>query len=253
LERELMLLALALLASQVPPPPSGRVLPPDAVEILDPIAPMVARYEACLTQKFNATHPMGVGDPDAHRNAVNQAIAQCVEVRRTAVAEADRALARAPDYRNPAKRDLAIRHAFEGTEHVRRELVALLRDRLLPGMERTAAPPPNVQVPRRVMPAAMRYMSCMTDGLNAVLALDGDARQAKAAALDADCRATGLAALPRATIGDVTHVSPTEVAALNKAMDEMGASIIENFVGPKAAPKGVPGKTSESAGREIIR
>jgi hypothetical protein len=55
---------------------------------------MVARYESCLSQKFNAAHPMGLGDPDAHRSAVNVAIAQCVEVRRTAVAEADRALAR---------------------------------------------------------------------------------------------------------------------------------------------------------------
>jgi hypothetical protein len=43
---------------------------------------------------------------------------------------------------------------------------------------------------------------------------------------------------------DVTRVSPSDVAALNKAMDEMGASTIENFVGPKAAPKGVPEKKS---------
>jgi len=240
--------ALILLASQVPPPPSGRVLPPDAVEILDPIAPMVARYESCLSQKFNAAHPMGLGDPDAHRSAVNQAIAQCVEVRRTAVAEADRALARAPDYRDPARRDLAIRHAFEGTEHVRRELVALLRDRLLPGSGGPTAPAPrapNVQVPRRLMPAAMSYLRCMTAGLNAVLGVRGsEARHARATALDADCRAAGLAALPRVTIGDVTRVSPSDVAALNKAMDEMGASTIENFVGPKAAPKGVPEKKS---------
>jgi hypothetical protein len=249
-------LALALLAVQIPPSPSGRVLPPGAVEILDPIAPMVARYEACLAQKFGAAHPIGVRDADAHRLAVNQVIPQCAEVRRTAVAEAERALARAPDYQNRARRDAAIRHAFEGTEHVRRELVAMVRDGVLPGTERAAAPAPNVQVPRRVMPAAMRYMRCMTDGMNAVLALDGrDPREAKAALLDAECRVAGRDALPKVTIGTVTSVNPAEVTALEKAMDEMRASIIKTFLGPFETPRAASGNKSHDGAlrKEIIR
>jgi hypothetical protein len=43
-------------------------------------------------------------------------------------------------------------------------------------------------------------------------------------------------ALPKAVVGEVTSRNPAEVAALNKAMDEMGRAIIASFVG-SGAPK----------------
>jgi hypothetical protein len=228
-------LAISLLAQPFPPAPSGRPLPPGAVEILDPIAPALARYEACVGDRLRAGIPVHLGDADGHRRMVDAAIQQCADVRRSAVAEADQALSRAPDYKDPAKRDLAIRHAFEGTEHVRRELGAMVRSGLLPGSGRPAAP--AVRVPPRVMPAAVQYMKCMTAGTNSAGALaDRDARRARAVALDAECRAGGLMALPKAVVGEVTSRNPAEVAALNKAMDEMGRAIIASFVG-SGAPK----------------
>jgi hypothetical protein len=221
-----ILLVLSLIGLQVPPAPSGLVLPPGAVEILDPIAPAVARYEACLSQKYHEAHPGGVGDPDGHRRAVDLSIVKCSEVRREAVADAERALARAPDYKDPARRDLAIRHAFEGTEHVRRELVAMVSSGQLRGPEPSVAPVPQVRVSRRVMPAAMQYMRCMTAVTNAALRNEvASARQATITASDAECRARGLQALPQAVIGGVANHNPAEVAALNKAMDAMRASM----------------------------
>lgn len=111
----MILLALVLM-SEIPPPPSGRALPDGEVEILDPIAPAVGTYHDCLNNDLEKSGALLSPDRDRYRRGWQSAMRACAEVRATSVAEADRALARAPDYQDAARRDLAIRHAFEGTD-----------------------------------------------------------------------------------------------------------------------------------------
>lgn len=228
-----MILAIALFAAAVPPAPSGAVLPPGAVEIVDPIAPAVSRYDGCITTNFRKKHPIGIDDPARHRREMVKAIESCSAVRRAAVAEADRALAKAPDYRDAAKRDAAIRHAFEGTEEMRREF----RAHVAAGVYAVPkfSPAPTVAVPPGTMPAVMHYVACVTADTNIALRekiAARDAREARASAIDAACRAKAVDALPRITSGRIVKLDERGLAALHKAMDQLGATNREMFVDP---------------------
>ena len=122
-----MILWLALIAAQdVPPPPSGIPLPLGAVEILDPIAPAVARYGRCIRAEMESRGALPAIRPATYRRDVEASIAACAAVKERALAEADLALSRAPDYRDAARRQQAIRHAFDGTEHQQRELLNIM-------------------------------------------------------------------------------------------------------------------------------
>jgi hypothetical protein len=111
-----MIVLAALLVAQVPPSPSGRQLPYGEVEILDPIVPAVETYSECLEQDLARSGGIMTTDRGRYRRLFQAAMGDCAEVRATAVADAERALAGAPDYQDPARRQLAIRHAFEGTD-----------------------------------------------------------------------------------------------------------------------------------------
>jgi hypothetical protein len=240
-----MILLLAFLLQDVPPPPSGRPLPRDAVEILDPIAPAVGRYDDCLMDTFQARHPAGIANADAHRRAMDEAIAKCADVRRSAVAEAERKLAEAPDYKDPVRRELAIRHAFEGTERMRREFVAMSEAGVLPGQDRP--PVPSVVVPEGAMPAVMDYMRCLTAGMNAAAReriADREQRRARAAGVDRDCRAHALGAVPEIFDGRVRRRNEAVMAALNAAMDGIGGSVVTSFVDPESTIRRDPPATA---------
>lgn len=224
--------ALAMVLA-VPPPPSGKPLPPGAVEILDPIANAVARYDRCITDGFRKKHPVGIDDANLHRREMAKAIAACAEVRRSAVAEAERELAKASDYSDPTKRDLAIRHAFEGTEEMRREF----RAHVVAGVYDVPklSPAPTVVVPVGTMPAVMQYVACMTAGMNVALReriAARQAREARASEIDSTCRAEAMKALPRITSGRIIKLDEPNRAALYKAMDQLAATDREMFVDP---------------------
>ena len=229
----MILLSLALAAAQVPPPPSGRALPPGAVEIVDPIAPAVERYDACIKGGFAKKYPFGIEDPDQHRREMIRAIDRCASVRRSALEEAERELARAPDYRDSARRQMAIRHAFEGTEEMRREFRA---HAAAGAYARPNVPAlPAIVVPAGTMPAVMEYVGCMSAGLNAAAKErigERAARQEKASTLDAQCRPKAVDALPRITQGRITRLNEVGLAALNKAMDQMSEPVVQAYVDP---------------------
>jgi hypothetical protein len=230
-----MTLLVLLFSAAVPPAPSGAVLPPGAVEIVDPIAPAVARYDGCITNAFDKKYPGGLIDPDAHRREMVKAIRRCSDVRRAAVAEAERSLAAAPDYRDAAKRDLAIRHAFEGTEEMRREYAAHVAAGVYKVPKFAAAP--TVVVPAGTMPAVIEYLACVTAGTNAAAReriANRDARQARAQAIDAKCRSDAIRELPRITGGRITYVNETGLKALHRVMEQLSGDTIEAFVDPEA-------------------
>ncbi len=229
----MILLSLALGAAQVPPAPSGIALPPGAVEIVDPIADAVGRYDRCISDGFHAKHPVGISDPARHRREMVKAIERCTEVRRDAVAEAERALSVAPDYRDPVKREAAIRHAFEGTQEMRREFAAhaAAGDYTTP----TTVTAPEVRVPEGTMPAVARYLGCFSNGLNRALRekiTSREAREERAAAIDTACREDAVKALPRFSHGRITSLNGRALTGFHKAMDQLGASIREGFVDP---------------------
>jgi hypothetical protein len=229
-----MIFLAFLLAAQVPPPPSGIALPPGAVEVLDPIAPALGRYEDCVTDAFHAKHPFGIEDPEVHRREMDKAIASCADVRRSAVAEADRALAKAPDYRDPVKRDLAIRHAFEGTEAMHRDFATLRASGVLPGQDRP--PEAAVNVPAGSMPVIMNYNDCLTTAINHLLRQkqpDREARQSAAAAAERDCRQRALALMPTLADGRIQR-SDAARAMLNQAMDAFEGPLVKAYVDPQS-------------------
>jgi hypothetical protein len=227
-----MILLALLLAGQVPPPPSGIALPPGAVEVLDPIGPALGRYEDCVTDAFHARHPFGIEDTQLHRREMDKAIASCAEVRRSAVAEAERELAKAPDYRDPRKRELAIRHAFEGTEAMHRDFATLRASGKLPGQDRP--PEAAVDVPAGSMPVVMNYVDCVTTAINHLWRQkqpDRDARQTVAAAVEHDCRQRTLALMPPLADGRIQR-SGEALAMLNRAMDAFGGPVVRAYVDP---------------------
>ena len=135
-----MIILSALILAAVPPAPSGQSLPYGEVEILNPIAPAVAAYHDCLNSDLGKSGALLSPDRSRYRRGWEAAMRACANVRAESVAEAERALAQALDYQDPARRDLAIRHAFEGTdewfrrrpeimEQVRRDSLALQRQR----------------------------------------------------------------------------------------------------------------------------
>jgi hypothetical protein len=230
-----MILLFGVLAAAVPPAPSGARLPPGAVEILDPIAVAVGRYDACLVDGFRRKHRFGIDDADRHRREMDKVIAACAPVRAVSIAEAERALAATRDYSDPVKRDLAIRHAFEGTEEMRREFRAHVEAGVY-GAPKLTAPPPVV-VPAGTMPAVMEYVACLSGGFNEAAReriATAEARRARADAVDAKCRADAVDALPRITSGRITKLNEAGLNALNKAMDQLGADTREAFVDPQA-------------------
>jgi hypothetical protein len=101
----------------VPPPPSGRHLGFGEVEILDPIVPMVTDYLQCLESDLSKHGGMMTTDRMRYRALARQALRRCADLRAARMAAAEQALSQAPDYQDPARRELAIRHAFEGTDH----------------------------------------------------------------------------------------------------------------------------------------
>jgi hypothetical protein len=229
-----MIFLAFLLAAQVPPPPSGIALPPGAVEVLDPIAPALGRYEDCVTDAFHAKHPFGIEDPEVHRREMDKAIASCADVRRSAVAEADRELAKAPDYRDPVKRDLAIRHAFEGTEAMHRDFATLRASGVLPGQDRP--PEAAVNVPGGSMPVIMNYTDCLTTAINHLLRQkqpDREARQAAATTVERDCRQRALELMPTLADGRIQR-SDAARAMLNQAMDALGGPTVKAYVDPES-------------------
>jgi hypothetical protein len=124
-----MILLIALSLAQVPPPPSGRVLDFGDVEIVEPIAPMVQLYSRCLRRQLDQRGGMNMSDRARYRRSVDAAIGACAGTRDAEMAEADRALASAPDYRDPARRGIAIRHAFLGSDQQLRDMPEII-DRL---------------------------------------------------------------------------------------------------------------------------
>jgi hypothetical protein len=228
-----VILLAFLLAAQVPPAPSGVALPPGAVEVLDPIAPALGRYEDCVTDAFHAKHPFGVEDPQTHRREMDKAIASCADVRRSAVAEADRELAKAPDYRDPAQRDLAIRHAFEGTEAMHRDFATLRASGMLPGQNRP--PEAAVDVPAGSMPVIMNYSDCLTTAINHLLRQKQPVREARQSAVEAvehGCRQRALELMPSLADGRIQRPDKAR-AMLNQAMDALGGPTVKAYVDPQ--------------------
>jgi hypothetical protein len=124
-----MMMAL-LIAMQITSPASASELPFGAVEIVDPIAPAVHRYEDCLIQQLKAKGALPNINPAAYRPAVEAAISYCAPVRSQALLDADAALSKAPDYKDPERRNQAIKHAFDGTDFQRRFFVEILTSQL---------------------------------------------------------------------------------------------------------------------------
>lgn len=117
---------LLALPQDVPPPPSGRTLPVGAVEIVDPIAPMVRRFTQCIYREMRARGAMPEIRAATYRRDVDASIAACAAVKASAMAEAEAALSQAPDYRDPQRRQQAIRHAFDGTERQQRDMLEIM-------------------------------------------------------------------------------------------------------------------------------
>ncbi|MBX3560766.1 MAG: hypothetical protein KF780_03030 [Sphingomonas sp.] len=121
-----MSVLLALLIAQIPPAPSGRELQFGDVEIVDPIAPMVLRYMQCIRTSLNERGGMNTSDRPRFRRSVDSAIRACAETRTLDVVHADQALSLASDYQDAERRNLAIRHAFEGSEQQLRDMPEIM-------------------------------------------------------------------------------------------------------------------------------
>ena len=124
--------AALLLGVQAGAANSPTLLPGGGVAIPEPIAPLVLRHAACLTeqvedrgQRSNQSQ-ITISDPVQYRRRVETAIRRCRDGRLQAVAEADRILARAAEYRDPQRREGAIEAAFDGVEQQQREMLGII-------------------------------------------------------------------------------------------------------------------------------
>jgi hypothetical protein len=179
-------LAAAQALSTVPPAPSGRELPFGAVEVADPVALPLQRYMECVRAGIDRRGGIRAEDRGRHRRNVDAAIGDCAAVRASTVAEAEAALARAPDYADPSRRALAVRHAFEGSEQQQRdmpEIMARVR------RERGDAVRGNtVNIPPEIARQLLPYLQCTMERTNARLpAADQEAMRVIRAAAIADC------------------------------------------------------------------
>ncbi|HYJ53141.1 MAG TPA: hypothetical protein VEW04_08205 [Allosphingosinicella sp.] len=184
---------LALVAAQalgtVPPAPSGGELPFGAVEVVDPVAPALRRYMQCVRESVDRRGGIRSDDRALHRRNVDAAILDCADVRASAVAEAEGALARAPDYADPARRDRAIRHAFEGSEQQQRAMPEIMAQvRRERGQDVRGG---TVNIPPEIAAQVIPYLQCTMQRTNARLpAADQEAMRELRAAAIADCADT---------------------------------------------------------------
>jgi hypothetical protein len=176
----------ALLAALVPPAPSGRELPFGAVEVVNPVAPALGRYMECVREGIDRRGGNRSDDSARHRRNVDGAIADCTTVRAAAVAEAEAALAQSPDYSDPARRVLAIRHAFEGSEQQQRMMPEILTQ---VARERgDAVRGGTVNIPPEIAREIFPYLECTMQRTSARLpASDREEMRAIRAAAIADC------------------------------------------------------------------
>jgi hypothetical protein len=123
------LLLLSLQAQPANPPP---LLPGGGVAIPDPIAPLVLRHASCVREQMedrgerSNRSQITISDQVQYRRQVDRAIRQCQDRRVQLVAEADRILAQAPDYRDPVRRLQALQSAFDGVEQQQREMIGII-------------------------------------------------------------------------------------------------------------------------------
>jgi hypothetical protein len=180
------LFAVAAAALAVPPAPFGRDLPFGSVEVVDPAAPALARYMRCVREGIDRRGGIRSDDRALHRRNVDAAIADCTEIRASAVAEADAALVRAPDYADPARRSLAIRHAFEGSEQQQRDMPAIMeQERRTRSAEVRGG---SVNIPPEIARQVLPYFQCTTERTSARLpASTAEALRSIRAAAIADC------------------------------------------------------------------
>lgn len=87
---------------------------------------MVRRFTDCINREMRARGAIPEIRQATYRRDVDASIAACRPVKDSAMAEAETALARAADYRDPQRRQQAIRHAFDGTERQQRDLLEIM-------------------------------------------------------------------------------------------------------------------------------
>lgn len=241
-----MILIAALLLAQAPSLPSGQPIPYGGVEILDPIAPPVERYMRCIRQALDQRGGMNTSDRRRYRDAVDDSIDTCADTRRAELAEADRLLSRAPDYREPARRAAAVHRAFAGSEQQMRDMPEIM-DRIR--RERTGAAAEGetmapIDIPYQIMPAFQAYTACISDRLTGDPRFGGaDAQAARQANLDAlaGCREVRAQQLARAlelqTDNRLYGSAANAQAAVRRAFDRFDSDYRVESATDSSAPK----------------
>jgi hypothetical protein len=105
---------------------SARLIPFGGVEVPNPVAPALARYNECYTAEMTRRGGLPIIRPSTYRAAVEASIGACATRRAEAIIEADSALAGAPDYQDAERRRLAIARAFDGTDDQHRNLLEIM-------------------------------------------------------------------------------------------------------------------------------
>jgi Holliday junction resolvase RusA-like endonuclease len=92
------------------------------VTVYDPAAAQQERYSRCVTDARKRERP--ATDAEGRVRSWRKAIASCRDVKARMMAEADAALARQSDFRDPARRSAAVAEMFDGYDRIMLRMAA---------------------------------------------------------------------------------------------------------------------------------
>ena len=89
------------------------------IEVPNAIAKQHNAYVRCQDEHFDVRN---VRDQQTFVSEVEKSIAACKDQKAILISEAEKILASAPEYGDPAKRESAIAQSFDGYDQMRREM-----------------------------------------------------------------------------------------------------------------------------------
>ena len=252
---------LPLLAMMAAQQTSQSVVPLGTWEINPVVAPHFRRYVDCIEGHVR-DHVVQPASTDVLRDAYDEAVAACREVRRTQYAQAERALRRSRTIADAEARHRAVDDAFRADdrtrnqygEAVRREMreQQSLEARLDPSattaskpetdrpVATTDVPMARLNIPNEIAPAVVPYVGCVlaSRGIEVRGSPDGADPRRPSAAIGADCTPQRAEAARRAD--EMLRSQHRGDRDQRRALIERALADVDAFAAGSAAPAPPP-------------